>query len=346
MSAGDLAIGGDAPVSVQTMTKTDTRDVARTVRQIRTLQAAGAALVRLAIPDAQAAEAFARIRRAVQVPLAADIHFDYRLALLALAAGADKLRLNPGNIGGPDRVAQVVAAAKARRVPIRIGVNAGSLEKEILAKYGRPGPEAMVESALRAIRILQDSAFDSMVVSLKASEVGTTVAAYRMLAGQTDIPLHLGITEAGSLQRGTIRSAVGLGALLAEGIGDTLRVSLTAHPKEEVRVGQEILEALDLARNRPAVISCPTCGRVQADIFGIVREVEKRSARLKRPLRIAVMGCEVNGPGEAREADVGLAAGRGGGLIFRHGRVVAKVRPEEMLEALWREIEREEKING
>ncbi len=343
---GGLSIGGDAPVSVQTMTKTDTRDVARTVRQIKVLEAAGCDLVRLAIPDALAAEALGRIRRAVKVPLAADIHFDYRLALLALDAGANKLRLNPGNIGSRDRVAQVVAAAKERGVPIRIGVNAGSLEKDILAKYGKPTPNAMVESAFRAIQILQDNAFEQIVVSLKASEVGMTLAAYRELAAQTDFPLHLGITEAGSLHSGTIRSAVGIGTLLAEGIGATLRVSLTAHPKEEVRVGQEILASLDLVRNRPTVISCPTCGRVQADIFGIVREVEKRSRRLKRPLRIAVMGCEVNGPGEAREADVGLAAGRGGGLIFRRGQVVAKVKAEEMLEALWKEIANEEKIDG
>ena len=343
---GDLSIGGDAPVSVQTMTKTDTRDVARTVRQIKVLEAAGCDLVRLAIPDALAAEALGRIRRAVKVPLAADIHFDYRLALLALDAGANKLRLNPGNIGSRDRVAQVVAAAKERGVPIRIGVNAGSLEKDILAEYGKPTPQAMVASAFRAIRVLEDNAFEHIVVSLKASEVGMTVAAYRELAAKTDFPLHLGITEAGSLHSGTIRSAVGIGTLLAEGIGDTLRVSLTAHPKEEVRVGQEILASLDLVRNRPTVVSCPTCGRVQADIFGIVREVEKRSRRLKRPLRIAVMGCEVNGPGEAREADVGLAAGRGGGLIFRRGQVVAKVKAEEMLEALWKEIANEEKIDG
>lgn len=340
---GDTGIGGEFPVTVQSMTKTDTRDVRSTVEQIRHLEESGCQIIRCAVPDRGAAKALGEIKKSVSIPLVADIHFDYRLALIALEQGVDKLRINPGNIGEFDRVRQVVKAAADRSVPIRIGVNAGSLEKELLDRYGSPTPEAMVESAIGHIKILEDLNFTDIVVSLKASDVLMTVEAYRQLSKQVAYPLHLGVTEAGTTFAGTIKSAAGIGALLLDGIGDTIRVSLTGPSVEEVRVGHELLKSLGLSSRGPVIVSCPTCGRCQVDLIGVAREVEKRLEGMKtepggRPLRVAIMGCVVNGPGEAREADVGLAGGRGQGLIFRQGQVVAKVREDEMVDALCREI--------
>lgn len=335
-----MLVGGGAPVTVQSMTKTDTRDIAATTEEIRRLEEAGCEIIRLAVPDEEAARSLGRLRASTRVPLVADIHFDYRLALLAVEMGVDKLRLNPGNIGSSARVREVARAASSRGIPIRIGVNAGSLERSLLEKYGRPTAEAMVESALGQVRLLEDLGFGDVVVSLKASDVPTTIKAYRLASEKLDYPLHLGVTEAGTAWAGTIRSAVGIGALLAEGIGDTIRVSLTADPVEEVRAGYAILKALGLRQRGPTVVSCPTCGRCELDLVRIAAEVERRLEGLGYPLRVAVMGCVVNGPGEAREADVGVAGGRGVGLIFRQGEIVRKVRGEEMVDELCREAER------
>jgi (E)-4-hydroxy-3-methylbut-2-enyl-diphosphate synthase len=331
---GKLPVGGGAPISVQSMCSTDTRDVAATLAQIEGLTAAGCDIVRCAVPDEDAARALAEIRKGCSIPLVADIHFDYRLALLALENGVDALRLNPGNIGERWKVEEVVRACAERRVPIRIGVNGGSLEKELLAKYGHASAPAMVESALGHIRILEELGYEEIKVSLKASDVRRTVDAYRLLADQVDYPLHIGITEAGTTWGGTIKSAVGLGALLYDGIGDTLRVSLTGDPVEEVRVGWEILRSLDLRERGPVFISCPTCGRCQIDLIPIAEEVERRLRDLPKKIVVAVMGCVVNGPGEAREADVGIAGGKGQGLLFRRGEVVRKVAQEELADAL------------
>jgi (E)-4-hydroxy-3-methylbut-2-enyl-diphosphate synthase len=337
---GTVPVGGGAPVSVQSMTNTDTRNVAATLAQIRRLAEAGCEIVRCAVPDQQAAAALAAIRRDCPLALIADIHFDYRLALAALAAGVDGLRLNPGNIGARWKVEEVVRACAERQVPIRIGVNAGSLEKELLAKYGHPTAEAMVESALAHIRILEELGYCHLKVSLKASDVRRTVAAYRLLAAQVDYPLHVGITEAGTTWAGTIKSAVGLGALLYDGIGDTLRVSLTGDPVEEVRVGWEILKSLELRERGPVFVSCPTCGRCQIDLIPVAEEIERRLHDLPKKLVIAVMGCAVNGPGEAREADIGVAGGQGEGLLFRKGEVVRKVPAEQLANALVEEARR------
>jgi len=331
---GDLAIGGDAPVTVQSMCNTDTRDVAATLQQIAALQAAGCEIVRCAVPDQQAAVALAAIVQGCQLPLIADIHFDYKLALTALEAGVHGLRLNPGNIGERWKVAEVVKVCAERQVPIRIGVNGGSLEKELLQKYGHATAEAMVESALGHIRLLEELNYQQIKVSLKASNIRRTVQAYRLLATQVDYPLHIGITEAGTTWAGTIKSAVGLGTLLHDGIGDTLRVSLTGDPVEEVRVGYEILKSLELRERGPVFVSCPTCGRCQIDLIEIAEEVEKRLHDLPRALTIAVMGCVVNGPGEAREADLGIAGGKGQGLLFKRGEVVRKVPQNELADAL------------
>ena len=331
---GNLAIGGDAPVTVQSMCNTDTRDVAATQQQITALQTAGCEIVRCAVPDQQAAVALAAIVQGCQIPLIADIHFDYKLALTALDAGVHGLRLNPGNIGEQWKVAEVVKVCAERQVPIRIGVNGGSLEKELLQKYGHATAEAMVESALGHIRLLEELNFQQIKVSLKASNIRRTVQAYRLLAAQVDYPLHIGITEAGTTWAGTIKSAVGLGTLLHDGIGDTLRVSLTGDPVEEVRVGYEILKSLELRERGPVFVSCPTCGRCQIDLIEIAEEVEKRLHDLPRALTIAVMGCVVNGPGEAREADLGIAGGKGQGLLFKRGEVVRKVPQNELADAL------------
>ena len=340
---GAVTVGGGAPVSVQSMTNTPTQDVAATVAQIRRLEAAGCEIVRVAVPDQAAAEAIRPIKAAIAIPLIADIHFDHRLAVRAAASGADGLRLNPGNIGGPDKIRSVVQCAKEHGVPIRIGVNAGSLEKDLLAQHGGATPQAMVASALRHTALLQELDFHMIKLSLKASDVGRTLTAYRLLARQTDLPLHVGVTEAGSLYSGIVKSALGIGMLLAEGIGDTLRVSLTRDPVEEVRVGYEILKALGLRQRGPDIIACPTCGRTEIDLFTVVEQVEARVQHFKRPIKIAIMGCVVNGPGEAREADIGIAGGRGVGLLFKKGRVIRKVPEAELVEALMQEIDRFEK---
>ena len=338
----NLEIGGGAPVLVQSMTKTDTVDVDATVAQIEEMVKAGCEIVRLAVPDQDAALALKKIRKRVpDVPLVADIHFHYKLALLALEAGIDKLRLNPGNIGAHERVREVVRAAAAQGVPIRIGVNGGSLEKDLLAKYGTATPEAMVESALRHLRILEDLGFTETIVSLKASDVHRTVAAYRLLAAQVDYPLHLGVTEAGTAFAGTIKSAIGLGVLLHEGIGDTIRVSLAAEPQEEVRVAWEILKSLELRKRGVTVVACPTCGRLDVDNFvGIVTEIERRLAHIQEPLHLSIMGCAVNGPGEAHDSDLGVTFGRGVGMIFKDGKPMRKVAGENIVEAFVSETEK------
>ncbi|MDD2851332.1 MAG: flavodoxin-dependent (E)-4-hydroxy-3-methylbut-2-enyl-diphosphate synthase [Desulfuromonadaceae bacterium] len=335
---GAVLIGGGAPCSVQSMCSTDTRDVAATVAQIEELAAVGCEIVRCAVPDMDAACALSRITTLSPIPVVADIHFDYKLALQVLAGGVDGLRLNPGNIGEKWKVAEIVAAAAERSVPIRIGVNAGSLEKELLEKYGHPTAEAMVESALGHIHILEDVHYQEIKVSLKSSDVMKTVSAYRLFSLQSDYPVHIGITEAGTLFSGTIKSSVGLGILLADGIGDTLRVSLTGAVRDEVRVGYDILKALGMRQRGINFVSCPTCGRCKIDLIQVAEEVEKRLQGVDKQITVAVMGCAVNGPGEAREADVGIAGGKGEGLVFRHGEIVRKV-PEHLLaDALLEEI--------
>ena len=338
----DVQIGGGAPVVVQSMTKTDTADVAVTVAQINEMVRAGCEIVRLAVPDDDAAAALPEIRRRVpEVPLVADIHFHYKLALKAVAAGVDKLRLNPGNIGSIERVREVVRATQERGIPIRIGVNGGSLEKDLLRKYGTATPEAMVESALRHIRILEDLNFTDIIISLKASDVQRTVAAYRLLAAQVDYPLHLGVTEAGTAFGGTIKSSIGLGILLHEGIGDTIRVSLAAEPQEEVRVAWEILRSLDLRKRGVTVVACPTCGRLDVPNFvEIVTEIERRLAHIEEPLHLSIMGCEVNGPGEAHDSQLGVTFGRGVGMIFKNGRPMRKVAGADIVEAFVAETEK------
>jgi (E)-4-hydroxy-3-methylbut-2-enyl-diphosphate synthase len=337
-----VEIGGGAPVAVQSMTKTDTVDVNGTIAQIEEMVRAGCEIVRLAVPDKDAAIALKEIRKRVpEVPLVADIHFHYKLALMALEAGVDKLRLNPGNIGAHERVREVVRAAQAQRVPIRIGVNGGSLEKDLLARYGTATPEAMVESALRHIRILEDLGFTDTIVSLKASDVQRTVAAYRLLAAQVDYPLHLGVTEAGTAFSGTIKSAIGLGVLLHEGIGDTIRVSLAAEPHEEVRVAWEILKSLELRKRGVTVVACPTCGRLDVDNFvGIVTEIERRLAHIEEPLHLSIMGCAVNGPGEAHDSQLGVTFGRNVGMIYKNGVPMRKVAGTDIVEAFVLETEK------
>ncbi len=337
---GKLTIGGGAPIAVQSMTNADPHDPAAILAQIERLAAAGCEIIRLAVPDAEAAACLAKVRPAVALPLVADIHFDYRLALAALDAGADKLRLNPGNIGGPERVRTVVRAAKERGVPIRIGVNAGSLPREILARFGGPTAAAMTQAALDQIRLLEDSGFRQIVVSVKASDVQRTIDAYRQLAEACAYPLHLGLTEAGLPERGLIHSAIALGVLLREGIGDTIRVSLTGDPVAEVAAGFEILRALGLRSRGPAIIACPTCGRCQIDLPLLARQVTELASQYRQPWNIAVMGCAVNGPGEARHADLGVAGGRGEGLIFRQGRALRKVAFIEIIPALEEELRR------
>ena len=336
---GPVAVGGGAPVSVQSMTNTKTADVAATVAQIRALSAAGCDIVRLAVPDMDAAKALGEIIRGTDVPLVADIHFDYRLALEAIRQGVAALRLNPGNIGGEERVKAVVREAKAAGIPIRIGVNGGSLDKKLLRKYGRVTAEALVESAMEHVRILEAQDFHDMKISLKAHDVPLTIAAYRLMSQTVDYPLHLGVTEAGTPTTGMIKSAVGIGSLLAEGIGDTIRVSLTGDPVVEVRVANEILKSLGLREYGPTMISCPTCGRTAIDLPAIAAEVERRLGKIKEPITVAVMGCVVNGPGEAREADVGIAGGKGEGLVFRKGEILRKVPETELVSELFKEID-------
>jgi (E)-4-hydroxy-3-methylbut-2-enyl-diphosphate synthase len=335
---GNVAVGGDAPCSVQSMCSTDTRDVVATMAQITGLAAVGCEIVRCAVPDMDAAFALGQIKSDSPIPVIADIHFDYKLALKVLDGGIDGLRLNPGNIGEKWKVAEVVKAAAERKVPIRIGVNAGSLEKELLEKYGHPTAEAMSESALGHIRLLEDLNYPEIKVSLKASDVSKTVAAYRMLSSQVDYPFHIGITEAGTIFSGTIKSSVGLGILLADGIGDTMRVSLTGDPIDEVRVGYEILKTLGLRQRGVNFVSCPTCGRCQINLIKVAEDVERRLQGVDKRITVAVMGCAVNGPGEAREADVGIAGGKGEGLLFRHGEIVRKVPEDQLADALIEEI--------
>jgi len=340
VAVGSLVIGGTAPISVQSMTNTDTRDIPRTLSQIRLLEAAGCEIIRLAVPDLAAAESLAVIRDQVHVPLVADIHFDYRLALAALDAGIDKLRLNPGNIGDAGRVKRVVEEARRRKVPIRIGVNAGSLDKDLLQKYGHPTAEALMESALRHVAILEELEFRDIVISLKSSDIALTVKAYRMISKQVDYPLHLGITEAGTRMSGTIASAIGIGAMLLDGIGDTLRVSLTAPPEDEVLVGFEILKSLGIRCRGLHLISCPSCGRTTVNLIEIATTIEKELSDVNRPVKIAVMGCEVNGPGEAAEADIGLACGKKGSLIFKKGVVIKKIHNDALVKDFVREVRR------
>jgi (E)-4-hydroxy-3-methylbut-2-enyl-diphosphate synthase len=335
---GDVLIGGGAPCAVQSMCSTDTRDVAATLDQIGRLAAAGCEIVRCAVPDADAARALAAIKAGSALPLIADIHFDYKLALSALESGVDGLRLNPGNIGERWKVAEVVKAASERQIPIRIGVNGGSLEKELLVKYGHPTPEAMVESALGHVRILEELNYDQIKVSIKVSDVVRTLEAYRLLSQAIDYPLHIGVTEAGTTLTGAVKSSVGLGILLHQGIGDTMRVSLTGDPVDEVKVAYDILKSLGLRNRGINFVSCPTCGRCQIDLIPVAEEVERRLADLDSNITVAVMGCAVNGPGEAREADFGIAGGRGEGLLFKHGEIVRKVPASELADALVEEV--------
>ena len=336
---GKVAIGGGAPISVQSMCNTKTTDTASTVAQIKALQNAGCDIVRVAVPDMEAAKNLGSIIKEINIPLVADIHFDYKLALEAIEQGISALRLNPGNIGGEEKVRAVVKAAKEAHIPIRIGVNAGSLDKKILAKYGDVTPEALVESAMEHVKILEDLDFHDLKISLKAHDVPLTLAAYRLMSKTVDYPLHLGITEAGTVNTGIIKSAVGIGALLAEGIGDTFRISLTGDPVVEVKVANEILKSLGLKEYGPTLVACPTCGRTSIDLPAIAAQVEKKLEGIKDPIDVAVMGCVVNGPGEARGADVGIAGGNGEGLIFRKGEIIRKVPEENLVGELFKEID-------
>lgn len=336
---GNVEIGGENPIIVQSMLNVPAGDVAGSVTQAKALEAAGCEIIRAAVPDREAVRLVPAIKEAVSIPLVADIHFDYRIALDCVAAGVDKIRLNPGNIGGEDRVKQVADACRAAGVPIRIGINSGSLEKHILAKYGAPTPQALVDSALYHTRLLEKFDFTDIVVSIKSSHVPTMIEAYRLAARQLDCPLHLGVTEAGTARMGLIKSAVGIGALLCDGIGDTIRVSLTADPVEEVRAARDILKAVGRGKG-PEIISCPTCGRTKIDLISLVGRVEAALAGCRKDIKIAVMGCVVNGPGEAREADIGIAGGDGEALLFKKGAPVGKYPEDRIVEVLLGEIEK------
>ena len=337
---GDVVIGGDHPVAIQSMTNTRTEDVKGTVEQIRRLEKAGCEIIRCTVPTREAAEALKEIKKQIHIPLVADIHFDYRLALMAVEAGIDKIRINPGNIGSDDRVKAVADACRSHGIPIRIGVNAGSLEKHILAKYGAPVPEALVESALYHVSLLERFDFDDIVISIKSSNVNTMIKAYELAAEKCNYPLHLGVTEAGTERMGIIKSAVGIGSLLTHGIGDTIRVSLTDDPVKEVYAAQDILKAIGLKTDCPYLVSCPTCGRTRIDLVGLAKQVEERLRDCKKPITVAVMGCIVNGPGEAKEADIGVAGGDGCGLIFKKGEILRKVPENELLDELMKEIDK------
>lgn len=340
VQVGNLKLGGGNPVVIQSMCNTDTRDVAATVAQIHALEAAGCELVRVAVPDMKAADAIGEIKKQIHIPLVADIHFDYRLALRVMELGIDKVRINPGNIGDEDRIRQVVEMAKEKHIPIRIGVNSGSLEKELVEKYGGVTPQGLVESALKHVKILEKYDFHDIVVSIKASDVPFSLEAYRILSESIPYPIHVGITEAGTVYIGTIKSAVGIGAILAMGIGDTIRVSLTGDPVKEVRAAKEILKCLGLRKFGIELISCPTCGRTQIDLISIANEVEKRCASIKKDIKVAVMGCVVNGPGEAKEADIGIAGGNGVGILFKKGELIRKVDESQLVDALMEEIDK------
>ena len=332
---GSVPVGGGAPVTIQSMCNTPTADVEATLRQIRALAAAGCEIVRVAVPDLEAARAVGKIKEQCPIPLVVDIHFDYKLALECVAAGADKVRINPGNIGGEDHVKAVARACAQRGIPIRIGVNGGSLEKPILAKYGGVCPEAMVESAFGHIRLLEKFDFTDICVSLKSSSVPMTMRAYQLMHEQSDYPLHIGVTEAGTVRMGTLKSAVGIGGLLALGIGDTMRVSLSADPVEEVYAARDILKAAGVRREGPELVSCPTCGRTRIDLIALAGEVEERLKGVDKPITVAVMGCAVNGPGEASAADCGIAGGVGEGLLFRKGEIVKKVPQDQLVDELF-----------
>ena len=345
INVGNVKIGGFAPISVQSMTNTHTQDISATVDQIKKLEKAGCEIIRVAVPDQESADALSLIKKSIAIPLIADIHFDYKLAINSIKSGADGIRINPGNIGGRNKIRQVIGCAKDYGVPIRIGVNSGSLQKDILKKYNHATAEAMVESAVRHIELFSELDFSQIKISIKASDVARTVSAYRLLSSKTDVPLHVGITEAGSLYSGIVKSSLGIGMLLYEGIGDTIRVSLTRDPVEEVRVGFEILKALDIRRIGPEIISCPTCGRCNINLFDIVERVEKELLTKKTPIKIAIMGCVVNGPGEAKEADIGIAGGDGVGILFSRGKVIKKFPQDKLVEVLLREVEKYERKN-
>ncbi len=338
INVGGVCVGGGAPVTIQSMTNTKTHDVEATVKQIRRLAAAGCEIVRVAVPDEATARAVGDIRSRIDIPLVVDIHFDYKLALMCIAAGCDKVRINPGNIGGDDRVKAVADACRAKQIPIRIGVNGGSLEKPLLAKYGGVTAEALVESAMGHIHLLEKFDFDQICVSMKSSSVPVTMAAYRLFSQRSDYPLHLGVTEAGTPKMGVMKSAIGIGGLLAQGIGDTFRVTLTADPVEEVYVARDILKAAGLRRDGPELISCPTCGRTRVDLIAMAREVEHRLESVSKPITVAVMGCAVNGPGEAAAADAGIAGGDGEGLLFQKGEIIKKVPQEQLVDELFKLI--------
>lgn len=337
---GNVAIGGDAPIAVQSMANTDTRDAETTIGQIHRLEKAGCEIIRVAVPDLEAAHAIRSIRDQITIPLIADIHFDYRLAVASMEHGAQGIRINPGNIGGAEKLAKVVDAAKRHAVPIRVGVNSGSVEKNILAKYGHPVPDALVESALRNVALLEKQGFEDIKISLKSSDALNTVEAYKKLSKRCDYPLHLGVTEAGGLIAGTVKSSVALGLLLYEGIGDTFRISLTRDPVEEIRVAFELLRSLHIRERGPELISCPTCGRCQINLFNLAEQVEQHVQTIDTPLKVAVMGCVVNGPGEAKEADIGLAGGKGVGIIFKKGKLYKKVPEKDLLQVFLEELDK------
>lgn len=339
INLGGVAIGDGSPISVQSMTNTDTRDIPETIAQIKRLSDAGCEIIRVAVLDLEAAAAIKKIRQEIDIPLISDIHFDHRLAIASMENGAQGIRINPGNIGSPDKLAKVVRAAALHHVPIRIGVNSGSVEKDILSSFGGPTPEALVASALKNIKLLEDLEFNEIKVSIKSSDTITTIEAYRLLADQCHYPLHLGVTEAGGLIAGTVKSSVALGILLYEGIGDTFRISLTRDPVEEIKVGWELLRSLRIRERGPELISCPTCGRCQINLFGLAEKVENHIQSIKTPLKIAVMGCVVNGPGEAREADIGLAGGNGVGIIFKKGKLYKKVPEDKLFEVFVKELD-------
>ena len=336
---GDRKIGGGNPILIQSMTNTKTQDVEATVAQILSLEAAGCEIIRCTVPDMEAAKALLEIKKRIHIPLVADIHFDYRLAVAAMENGADKIRINPGNIGAPDRVRAVVETAKERNIPIRVGVNSGSLEKPLLEKYGGVTAQAIVESALDKVHMIEDMGYDNLVISIKSSDVLMCVKAHELLAGKTAYPLHVGITEAGTVQSGNIKSAVGLGIILYQGIGDTIRVSLTGNPVEEIKSARLILRTLGLRKGGIEVVSCPTCGRTQIDLIGLAQKVERLVEDYPLDIKVAVMGCVVNGPGEAREADIGIAGGIGEGLLIKKGEIVRKVKEEQLLAALKEELD-------
>jgi (E)-4-hydroxy-3-methylbut-2-enyl-diphosphate synthase len=339
IKVGNIYIGGDSPITVQSMTNTDTRNVAATVSQILKLEEAGCDIIRCAVPDMEASEALKEIIKQIHIPLVADIHFDYNLALASIKNGVSALRINPGNIGSVDRVKMVAEAAIEKGVPIRIGVNSGSLERDLLQSYGKVCPEALVESALRHVSILEGLNFNDIVISIKSSNVMQMIESYRLISQKIDYPLHIGVTESGTIWRGTIKSSVGIGALLCDGIGDTIRVSLTGDPVEEIKVGREILKSVGYLQEGVEFISCPTCGRTQIDLINIAKQVEDRLGSLNKKIKVAVMGCAVNGPGEAREADIGIAGGNGEGLIFKKGKIIKKVKEQDLVEELIKEIE-------